>query len=93
MILKKSGLNEKDYDDLLERLLKYITLISSGQIMLKLEEAEKEIGERDPDDVVFLAAALSLKNSVIWSDDKDFDAQNKVRTLKTTDIMNLFFEA
>ena len=89
-ILKKSGLSEKDHDDILGRLLKYITLIPAEQCELHLEEARKEIEKRDPCDVIFLAAALSLENSVIWSDDKDFEIQSKIKILKTKDIMDLF---
>ena len=38
----------------------------------KLEEARRQIGKRDPDDVELLALALSL-GIPVWTNDKDFE--------------------
>ena len=75
---------------MIERLLGYISLVSEEQIKGRLEEAKMEIGSRDPDDVVFLATALLITNSALWSDDKDFEEQRKVRILKTKEMVRLF---
>ena len=88
-ILGKSGMDEDEYKKLLNDLLNQITIIPEESIRCKLEEARKVIGEVDPDDVVFIAAALGLEDSVIWSDDKDFDKQDKVKVLKTVDMVGL----
>lgn len=91
LILKKSGLTDIEFIKLFNRLFNYIKLIPEEVINLKLEEAYKELGKIDPDDVVFLATALSLDNSVIWSDDAHFDKQDKVKIIKTKNIADLFF--
>ena len=42
----------------------------------------------DEEDVVFLSTALSISDSVIWSDDRHFEKQDKVKVLKTEDIIS-----
>ena len=54
------------------------------------EEAKKIMTQIDPEDVPFIAAALSQENAIIWSDDKHFDQQDRVLNLKTKDIVALF---
>ena len=59
--------------------------------MLIFWDKAKEIMEDiDKEDVVFIAAALSQENSIIWSDDKHFEKQDKVLVLKTKDMVTLF---
>ena len=89
LILRKSGLNEDEYLQILNRLMKYVILVPEEQIRPKLEEENKLLGNIDPADVVFLATALSIDSSILWSDDKDFDRQNTVRNLKTKEILTL----
>src|SRR3989338_167874 len=89
LILDKSGMNEVEYDELLNRLLKYVTLITDEQIRSKLKNAEMELASIDPDDAVFLAAALAIGNCIIWSEDKDFENQDRIKILKTKDMLKL----
>src|SRR3989344_643131 len=70
LILKKSGLSEYEYTKCLNKLLNYVNLVSKEQTAFCLDQASNEIGKTDPDDVVFLAAALILDHGVIWSNDK-----------------------
>ncbi|MFH1364234.1 MAG: PIN domain-containing protein [Candidatus Aenigmatarchaeota archaeon] len=90
MILEKSGLSENEYSKLLHIMFSYITIVPMEQYVSRLKEAEKLL-TADPDDVVFLAAALQIEGSIIWSDDKDFDRQNVIKNLKTKDMMTLFY--
>lgn len=90
LVLNKSGLNENEYRSLLNSLLKRIRLVDSEKVAMFLGEAKEVMQRIDPDDVIFIACALSLSNSLIWSDDKHFDKQNKVKVLKTKDLMNFF---
>ena len=88
-ILEKSGLNEEDYNQIMETLFKYIRLVPTEEIEKNWTEAKKIMEHIDPEDVVFIATALSVSDSVIWSDDKHFEKQSKVKVLKTKDILNL----
>ncbi|MBW2975864.1 PIN domain-containing protein [Candidatus Woesearchaeota archaeon] len=91
LVLEKSGMTKQEYTKLLNNLLKYITLIPEELVQPKLKEANDLLGKIDPDDAIFLASALSLGNSKIWSDDPHLEKQSRVRTLKTKHIVKLFF--
>jgi len=43
----------------------------------------------DPDDTPYIALALAVENDGIWSDDKHFKQQNRIRTWETKDLMML----
>ena len=90
LVLKKSGMAEEDYAKLLQYLLEHIILIPDETITENLEKAKDIMAHIDPDDVVFVAASLSLNNSVVWTDDSDFEKQNKVQFLKSEQIIRLF---
>lgn len=85
--LKKSGLTEKEYDKIMATLFKYIRLVPSEEIKKNWSEANEIMEHIDKEDVVFMATALSIADSVIWSDDRDFEKQNKVKVLKTEDMV------
>ena len=91
LVLEKSGMNEEEYAELLNNLLQHITLVPEEQIKCHIEEANKLLGKIDPDDVVFLATALSMDNSKIWSDDPHLGKQSKIRVFKTKHTAILFF--
>ena len=91
LVLEKSGMNEEEYAELLNHLLKHITLVPEEQIKHKIGEANDLLGEIDPDDVVFLATAFSIENSKIWSDDSHLEKQTRAKVFKTRDIVKLFF--
>jgi len=90
LILEKSGLNEAEFDHLLERLLGYVVLIPTEVVEEHLERAKSIMLKIDPKDVVFIAVSLAFENSVIWSDDKDFDRQKDIKVIKTKQFAKLF---
>ena len=56
----------------------------------KWDEAKQIMEHIDPEDVTFIAAALSQEDAVIWSDDRHFEKQDNVIILKTKDMVSLF---
>ena len=86
-ILEKSGLADDGYGKLMETLFKYIRLVPTEEIEKNWDEAKKIMEHIDEEDVVFIATALSLKDSIIWSDDRHFERQDKVKVLKTADMV------
>ena len=88
-ILEKSGLAEEEYDKIMATLFKYIKLVSTEEIEKNWHEAKKIMEHIDKEDVVFIATALSISDSVIWSDDGHFEKQDKVKIMKTKDIVKL----
>lgn len=86
LILRKSGMAGKDYDDLFRALFEVVTIVREEIINENLNRAKK-IGIQDPDDLVFLACALGIPQSIIWSDDADFEGQSAIKVMKTKDII------
>ncbi|MBI2653518.1 PIN domain-containing protein [Candidatus Woesearchaeota archaeon] len=86
-ILEKSGLLEEEYNKLMATLFKYIRLVPSEEIEKNWDEAKRIMEHIDPEDVVFIATALGISDSVIWSDDRHFEKQDKVKVLKTEDVV------
>src|SRR3989344_7585741 len=64
-IIKKSGLSELEYLVILHSLLKLIRIIPTEEIMPFWEEANSIMGSIDPEDVTFVATALSQGGSFI----------------------------
>ncbi|HLD96744.1 MAG TPA: PIN domain-containing protein [Candidatus Nanoarchaeia archaeon] len=89
-VIGKAGLNERDYARLLAILFRNLKVIQTEEIKENWGKAKEIMEHIDKEDVVFIAAALSLDNSAIWSEDKDFERQTRVKLLKTRDIVELF---
>jgi predicted nucleic acid-binding protein len=85
-IIQKSGLSEKGFDILLLRLLNYVKIIPVNIIFNYKKQAFEIIGKIDSDDTIFVATALAF-NCPIWSEDKHFQKQNKIKILTTKDVI------
>ncbi len=90
LVMKKSGMDETEYKELLNHLLRFVVLVPDEIIFQNLEEARTVMEKIDPDDVVFVVAKQGIKDSELWSDDSDFDKQKRIRVLKSRDISRLF---
>lgn len=88
-IIRKSGLSELKYLLVLNALFTSIRVIQTKDVLNKWDQAKRIMEHIDQEDVAFIATALSLADSTIWSDDSDFEKQNKVKVLKTGDIVKL----
>ncbi|MBI1973440.1 PIN domain-containing protein [Candidatus Micrarchaeota archaeon] len=89
LILKKSGITEADFYKLLEALLRHIKLVPDEEIKNNLVKAKQAMEHVDPEDVLYVATALGLEDSVVWSNDKDFEKQSLIKVLKTEDLVTL----
>lgn len=72
-ILRYSRLTPDELDLLLELLLESVTVVSRERITPHLKAAEALIGDKDPNDVPFVALALAENNDGIWSNDRVFE--------------------
>ena len=86
-ILEKSEMNEDDYGKIYDLLLNNVELFENEIFLDKLNEANKIIGETDIEDVPFIARALSIETNGIWSDDKPFQKQDKIKIFKTEEVI------
>lgn len=84
-IMKKSGLDEKEFYVILLRLLKYVRVVPTDVVTPFRALAFGVIGHIDKDDAVFVATALAF-NCSIWSDDKHFQKQKRVKVFTTKEI-------
>ena len=92
-ILEKSGITNNDFYTLLYSILDKIEIVKKDEYNYKIKEAEDIIGKIDIKDVPFIALALALGNEVsgIWTDDKDFERQNRIKVWKSGDVFKEFF--
>ena len=91
-IVDRSGLSAENVYLLLGVLLSSVQVVPAERILKKYIEAEKIMGKIDRDDVPFVALALSFPNDGIWSEDKHFRRQKKVKVWRTRDLLKLVKE-
>jgi len=89
-ILKKSGLSDEDLDVLISIISKYLTIFPTEKIIEYQKEAELIIEHIDKDDVLIVATSLANNNCSIWSDDGHFQEQDKIRIIKTKEMIERF---
>jgi len=86
LILRKSGLDKNEYRQVLKKLLEHVNVIPHRQSIKHLNEAKKIMEKIDPSDVLFISTALCFRNAAILSDDKDFEKQDRIKVIKTSEL-------
>ena len=82
-------MNEEEYEKLFRTLFENIALVDTENFIDKLEEGKEIMASIDIEDVPFIALALSIGNDGIWSDDKHFQQQKKIKIWKTEEIIKM----
>jgi len=85
-ILEKSGLSEYDFDIFVSLISAEIEFIPYSEIEKFIPKAEKITP--DPNDIEYFALALKL-NCSIWSNDKKFKKQDKVKVYSTEELVKI----
>jgi predicted nucleic acid-binding protein len=88
-IMKKGSLTKRKFNTIYELLIDRISVLPKSDIMDHIDEAKKIIGDIDRDDVTFFALALAIPNNGIWTEDKHFKKQNKIKIWSTKEILDL----
>lgn len=88
-ILRRSGLSEKEFSCLFALLLESVNVVEKERYNTYLDEAKKLLGTEHSGDIPFLALALSMQNDGIWTEDIDFEKQQKVKIWKTKELLRL----
>ncbi|MFH1311056.1 MAG: PIN domain-containing protein [Nanoarchaeota archaeon] len=86
-ILYKSGLSKEEFNLMMKKLVKYIRIVKTDEIIRYREKADKIIGKIDEDDVLFIACALAFPKSIIWSNDEHFKLQKIIKTYNTKELI------
>ena len=89
LIVEKSGMNPDRVAQFIDLLFQYIAVVPADDFYPAIERADEAVGETDPDDVLYLACAIS-RDAAIWSDDSDFDEQGLVDRYSTSDVVQSF---
>lgn len=86
-MIEKAQITEEDFILLLAKLFSHIKLVSRKEMLEQKVKAKELMKTIDEEDYPFVAAALSLGNDgVIWSEDKHFEKQNLVKSIKTISL-------
>ena len=88
-LCNKSGYSEEDLESMISFLLENIEIVPFEQIKRNIEIAEKIMNSIDIKDAPFIATSLAIKADGIWSFDKYFTLQSKIKVFTTTDIQKL----
>jgi len=87
-IEEKSGLSSSEISEIINVLFKYIKIIPTEDTRPFVYGALRAIGEFDEEDSLFIACALHNPGSVIWSNDKHFKMQNKIKVYNISDFIH-----
>lgn len=83
---EKAGITKEEFYELLYRIMRNIKIISHEYYSSSIEEAKELI--KDIKDVSFLALALTF-NCPIWSDDRHFQEQKRIKILNTKEMIEI----
>ena len=87
--INKSGLSKQEFEIRKAEIESSIKFFRSFEYEESLKRSAKLIS--DLDDIDFLALAIS-KKSIIWSNDIHLKEQNLIKTLTTSEVLNLFLK-
>jgi predicted nucleic acid-binding protein len=65
-----------------------IEIVPDNDIKLKMPEAIKIMEKIDINDAPILACALAIRNDGVWTEDRHFEKQDKVRMWKSAELLN-----
>lgn len=83
-ICRKINQTSEEFELNYKALLAFVNLLDLTEYAAFIDEAKKAIGERDINDIDYLACSLMLKADFIWSNDKDFKIIQNIIPVKTT---------
>jgi predicted nucleic acid-binding protein len=88
-LLYKTRLTDEQLNLALSLLFSRIFVVSDIVVENKMDEAKEIMDATDPDDTPFIVLALAVENDGIWSDDKHFKQQTRIRIWETKDLLML----
>ncbi|PIN91601.1 hypothetical protein COU61_02165 [Candidatus Pacearchaeota archaeon CG10_big_fil_rev_8_21_14_0_10_35_13] len=87
VIITKARISSEELDILLSLIFDNINILPMRAYDKHLRRANGLIS--DAGDVPFIALALALKADGIWSEDKHFQQQNKIKIFRTDEMLKL----
>ena len=85
-ILEKAKITEEQFDSAIEKLNEKLTILDDNIVKSKMKVAKEIMDFIDKGDSPFIAAALAV-DAGIWSDDRHFEKQKRIKIWKTKDLI------
>jgi predicted nucleic acid-binding protein len=85
-IRKKSGLSTQTFDALIQELVDYVEIIPQEAMRSHLHDAARGMQLYDPDDMLYVAAALAVDGTVV-SNDQAFEKQRTFPHMWTNEFV------
>ena len=89
---RRAGLSEAAASEVMERLQKYIDFLPTEAVLPHWDAAANALGGVDPEDVSYVATALSVSCDGIWSDDPHPKGQDLVPCWTTKELVGALRE-
>ena len=86
-IVKKSGLTKDEINTMLSLFMENVDIISDEKVKSKINEAMDVMEDIDPKDAPILSCALAIPNDGIWTEDKHFEKQKRVKIWHSKDLL------
>jgi predicted nucleic acid-binding protein len=87
LIAGKAGMREEDVGDLLDIILGETKILQEKAVKRRMKAALDALGDTDPSDAPFLAAALAVDADAIWSHDRHFRKQKLAKVVTNKDLL------
>ena len=87
MVCEKAGCTPYDFDNNLDALLKLVKIVEYEQYKNHLLKATEVLGPQHTADAHYLACALIIKASFIWTNDKNFSRQILIPAKSTRQVL------
>lgn len=87
VIIEKSTMSKEEIDTLFSLVMDNIDIVPEKDIKSKMKEALDIMKDIDTKDAPFIAAALAIPNDGIWSHDRHFEMQTKVKRWLAKDLI------
>ena len=87
LLTQKTGLTEQEIKSIYNLLLFDVKIIPEEKIIKKMPEAIQIMQKIDETDAIFIAGALAINADGIYTEDKHFEKQSKIKIFKTTDLI------
>ena len=89
MLISKMGVNAEELNLVIDTLTSGIEIIDDEILKSFREEGIRIMQNVDERDSAFIACALATNADGIFSEDKHFEKQNRVRLYKNKDLVNI----
>ena len=87
LLMERTGIPKDQLETTLALIYSHITLMDEKMLDQTLSEARTVMDSIDPGDTPFLALTLALPVDGIWSDDKHFQKQRRVKVWTTAALL------